>query len=243
MASVIKPKRRNSSSSPPTVSDLADGEMAVNLSSKQIFVRDGSSIVEVANASGGGGSDMILKQQVFTESGTFTPSPGLLAAGGGVDVLLVGGGAGGGIAAGSGGHTELRSPSSVVLLVAEGATTDAPGQGGGIGADRRGNTSTSPGHPASIGAYGFSGGGAMNPWSGYTPWGQNAQPNTGNGGGGQTSNASGGPGGHGGGVVRRVLSLAPGTHTIQIGSGGLGTGGLGNGASGICIVTWWEKVL
>ena len=83
----------------------------------------------------------------------------------------------------------------------------------------------------------------MNPWTGYTPWGQDAKPNTGNGGGGQTVNSSGGPGGHGGGVTRRVLSLAPGTHTIQIGSGGLGTGGLGNGGSGICILTWWEKVL
>ena len=242
MPSRIRPLRRTGAPGVPNVANMQDGEIAINAFDKKVYMRVGANLVEVANAAGGG-SDMILKQQVFTESGTFTPSPGLLAAGGGVDVLLVGGGAGGGIAAGSGGHTELRSPSSVVLLVAEGATTDAPGQGGGIGADRRGNTSTSPGHPASIGAYGFSGGGAMNPWSGYTPWGQNAQPNTGNGGGGQTSNASGGPGGHGGGVVRRVLSLAPGTHTIQIGSGGLGTGGLGNGASGICIVTWWEKVL
>jgi len=39
----------------------------------------------------------VKKQQVFTVSGTFTPSPGLLAAGGVVEVRCVGGGGGGAI--------------------------------------------------------------------------------------------------------------------------------------------------
>lgn len=59
MASVIKPKRRISSTSPPTVAELADGEMAVNVLSKQIFVREGSSIVEVANVGSGGGTVIV----------------------------------------------------------------------------------------------------------------------------------------------------------------------------------------
>lgn len=59
MASVIKPKRRISSPSPPTVAELADGEMAVNILSQQIFVREGSSIVEVANVGGGGGTIIV----------------------------------------------------------------------------------------------------------------------------------------------------------------------------------------
>ena len=54
MANVIKPKRRTSNTTAPTTAELQDGEMAVNVASKQIFVRDGASIVEVANAAGGG---------------------------------------------------------------------------------------------------------------------------------------------------------------------------------------------
>lgn len=55
MANVIKPKRRTSNTTAPTTAELQDGEMAVNVASKQIFVRDGASIVEVANAAGSGG--------------------------------------------------------------------------------------------------------------------------------------------------------------------------------------------
>jgi hypothetical protein len=53
MANVFKPKRSSTASSVPTTSNLADGELAVNSADKKIFLRDGNSIVEVANASGG----------------------------------------------------------------------------------------------------------------------------------------------------------------------------------------------
>lgn len=55
MAIIIKPRKSLTSSAVPTTAQLADGEMAVNVPDKKIYVRDGSSIVEVANASGGGG--------------------------------------------------------------------------------------------------------------------------------------------------------------------------------------------
>jgi len=51
MANIFKSKRSNTPSSVPTTSNLADGEMAVNSADKKIYLRDGSEIVEVANAS------------------------------------------------------------------------------------------------------------------------------------------------------------------------------------------------
>jgi len=49
MATVIKLKRSNTASSVPTTSDLADGEVALNTADKKIYVRNGGSIVAVAN--------------------------------------------------------------------------------------------------------------------------------------------------------------------------------------------------
>ena len=49
MANVIKLKRSTTASDAPTTSDLADGEIAVNIADKKIYVRIGDSIVEVAN--------------------------------------------------------------------------------------------------------------------------------------------------------------------------------------------------
>lgn len=49
MATIIKLKRSNTGSSVPTTSDLADGEVALNTADKKIYVRNGGSIVEVAN--------------------------------------------------------------------------------------------------------------------------------------------------------------------------------------------------
>ena len=53
MANVFKPKRSNTASSVPTTSNLDDGELAVNSADKIIYLRDGSTIVEVANFGGG----------------------------------------------------------------------------------------------------------------------------------------------------------------------------------------------
>ena len=52
MATVIKLKRSTTASAVPTTSDLADGEIAVNISDQKIYIRNGGSIVELANASG-----------------------------------------------------------------------------------------------------------------------------------------------------------------------------------------------
>ena len=52
MATVIKLKRSTTASAVPTTSDLADGEIAVNISDQKIYIRNGASIVELANASG-----------------------------------------------------------------------------------------------------------------------------------------------------------------------------------------------
>jgi len=49
---VIKPKRSGTSSSVPTTSNLADGEFAINTADQKIYMRSGSSIVEVGNVSG-----------------------------------------------------------------------------------------------------------------------------------------------------------------------------------------------
>lgn len=54
MANVFKPKRSNVPSSVPTTVQLDDGELAVNSADKKIFLRDGASVVEVANFSTGG---------------------------------------------------------------------------------------------------------------------------------------------------------------------------------------------
>lgn len=51
----------------------------------------GSVLMAAMGGSGSGGRT--IKQQVFTSSGTFTPSQALLDAGGAVEVLLVGEGA------------------------------------------------------------------------------------------------------------------------------------------------------
>ena len=55
MATVIKLKRSSTADSVPTTSDLADGEVAINLADKKIYVNNGGTIVEVANAAGGPG--------------------------------------------------------------------------------------------------------------------------------------------------------------------------------------------
>ena len=58
MASVIKLKRSTTSSSVPTTGDLADGEVAVNIADRKIYVRNGASIVEVANNTTAGSTDL-----------------------------------------------------------------------------------------------------------------------------------------------------------------------------------------
>ena len=49
MSTVIKLKRTTTVSAVPTTSDLEDGEIAVNITDKKVFIRNGESIVTVAN--------------------------------------------------------------------------------------------------------------------------------------------------------------------------------------------------
>jgi hypothetical protein len=48
MANVIKPKRTTSSGNVPTTSEITNGEIAVNLADKKLYVRDtGTNILEL----------------------------------------------------------------------------------------------------------------------------------------------------------------------------------------------------
>jgi hypothetical protein len=48
VATVIKLKRSTTASAVPTTSDLADGEIAVNITDQKIYIRNGGSIVDLA---------------------------------------------------------------------------------------------------------------------------------------------------------------------------------------------------
>ena len=58
MATVIKLKRSTTASSVPTTGDLADGEVAVNITDKIVYMRSGDSIVTVANFNSGSSVDL-----------------------------------------------------------------------------------------------------------------------------------------------------------------------------------------
>ena len=56
MATKIKLKRSTTAATVPTTSNLEDGEVAVNIADRKIYVRNGSSVVEVANQVPGTGT-------------------------------------------------------------------------------------------------------------------------------------------------------------------------------------------
>ena len=58
MATVIKLKRSTTASSVPTTGDLTDGEVAVNITDKIVYMRSGDSIVTVANFNSGSSVDL-----------------------------------------------------------------------------------------------------------------------------------------------------------------------------------------
>ena len=58
MATVIKLKRSTTASAVPTTGDLADGEVAVNVTDKIVYMRSGDSIVTVANFNSGSNVDL-----------------------------------------------------------------------------------------------------------------------------------------------------------------------------------------
>jgi len=67
MSTIIKVKRSETSSSVPSTSDLAVGEIAVNTADKKIYVRAAAGVVEVANNSASGAGDIT---DVLTASGS-----------------------------------------------------------------------------------------------------------------------------------------------------------------------------
>ena len=57
-STVIKLKRTTTASTVPTTANLEDGEIAVNVTDKKLYVRNGESIIEVANNVAGGAVDL-----------------------------------------------------------------------------------------------------------------------------------------------------------------------------------------
>ncbi|MEC7567730.1 MAG: hypothetical protein VYA01_01835, partial [Bacteroidota bacterium] len=62
---VIKPKRSGTASSTPTTSDLADGEFAVNSADQKIYIRSGTSVVEVGNVFSASEAETLTNKVVF----------------------------------------------------------------------------------------------------------------------------------------------------------------------------------
>ena len=58
MATVIKLKRSTTASAVPTTGDLEDGEVAVNITDKIVYMRSGGSVVTVANFNSGSSVDL-----------------------------------------------------------------------------------------------------------------------------------------------------------------------------------------
>ena len=59
MSVVIKPKRTATQSRVPTTSDLEDGEMAVNITDRKVYVGNGNQVVKVAEVGGATGGGFI----------------------------------------------------------------------------------------------------------------------------------------------------------------------------------------
>ena len=72
MSTVIKLKRSTTASAVPTTSDLADGEVAVNITDKKVFVRNGGSIITVANFNDGSSVDLSAVTEDITPATTET---------------------------------------------------------------------------------------------------------------------------------------------------------------------------
>ena len=69
MATVIKLKRSTVASSVPTTGDLEDGEVAVNITDKIVYMRSGGSIVTVANFNDGSSVDLsAVDQHILPET-------------------------------------------------------------------------------------------------------------------------------------------------------------------------------
>jgi hypothetical protein len=69
VATVIKLKRSTVASSVPTTGDLEDGEVAVNITDKIVYMRSGGSIITVANFNNGSSVDLsAVDQHILPET-------------------------------------------------------------------------------------------------------------------------------------------------------------------------------
>ena len=76
MATVIKLKRSTTASAVPTTGDLEDGEVAVNITDKIVYMRSGGSIVTVANFNSGSSVDLSAIDQDILPDTTNTRNLG-----------------------------------------------------------------------------------------------------------------------------------------------------------------------
>jgi hypothetical protein len=77
MANIFKPKRSSTASSIPTISDLVDGELAINSADKKIYVRESQNIISLDNAGtlSGLSSSQFLRSDINqTKTGSLTAS-------------------------------------------------------------------------------------------------------------------------------------------------------------------------
>jgi len=191
------------------------------------------------------GGGLTPRQQVFTASGTFTPSSRLLQLGGWVHVLLVGGGGGGHYDSGTYGPRYGGGGGEVISRVVQ--VTGPVSVTIGAGGTGR-STSPTAGGDSTFGSLLTARGGRADGYSG------NGNPRISHGGGG--AGGASAAAAYGGGVSITLDEGGPGIEGYGFGGAG-GTTGFGSpidappntgggghtgghGGSGICIVTWWE---
>jgi hypothetical protein len=76
VATVIKLKRSTTASAVPTTSDLEDGEVAVNITDKIVYMRSGGSVVTVANFNDGSSVDLSAVSEDILPDATNTRNLG-----------------------------------------------------------------------------------------------------------------------------------------------------------------------
>lgn len=68
MANIIKPKRSNTAAKVPTTSDLASGELGVNMADKKVYINNGSTVVQIGAGALSSLSDVSVTSPVNGQS-------------------------------------------------------------------------------------------------------------------------------------------------------------------------------
>lgn len=217
----------------------------IGAGSRYTFRHNGT---EWRRVSGAAGAIKSVKRQVFTASGTYTPSTGMLYCD--VEVQGAGGGGRGSSNGGAGGNTTFGA-----LLTGNGGSAGVSGGAGagGTGASGDINITGQQGNGAMASFYASSSNGGSNlllvgakaGMGGDSFLGKGGTvggSGVGYGGGGSTrlaSVASDDGGGGGGGYARKVFDAATigASQTVTIGAAGSAGGSAGAGTAGVVIVT------